>query len=609
MDKKKKPSSASIVALRFPDSVSKKLSAATKGVAGAIKEGDHHVTMAYMGDDEMDDETKKRVRRAVKMYAASTPPLTGGSFNGTGSFKMGKHGKPFYANVQAKGLYKMREGLTSVLGKEGIKMGGGKPFIPHVTLAYLPDSEKTPQLNMDQDGLQFDALHLKMGDGEYERFPLAGEAKGYDMSGHVDAVRNAWQAKMRDRYGESWWEKGYTVETVEDDAVITKRGGKAYRCPYTMEDGRVRFGEIQPGMMQFIPIGGGGNEYKACTPKHARRMYEKANSDNRVLDVADGNIIFEKESKYFRSAYSGDGDDVRFAKPIPIKMSFQEMDDEDDEETKAGKRLGAPNLSMLNKIQEKLADAVAQLNQVLTWAQYLDVDGKSFPDFLDVDTLAEWCEEVKALSEIDLPPMYLKAVAGKETDKGIVVGGYMAPWGAPTRRDLQLDFFRPETNFFLDHYSNAPALFHHGKDPVVGKSVIGHRDDAFTDDTGLWVQDWLDKSNKFWGMVKALLERRALYYSPGAASHLVERDDNRQLKSYPIVDDTMTPTPVLAPLMMGRNIEYIKSAYKDAGLELTFPDGLGEGAGSAPMSANGRTQKQELALAMLNLQQRAMEAL
>jgi 2'-5' RNA ligase len=610
----KKPyGNGAMVALRFPDGVSKQIYADTKGIKGALPADDLHVTLAYLGESaDIEDEARDRIRNAIKGYAATAPPLEGGRLDGTGTFKMGDYGRPYYANLQAKGLYKMREGLVGALTDAGVKMADDR-FMPHATLAYLPEGTQTPQLDMSHEGLSFGSMYLKFGDGDYEEFKLGGEVKAADLSGTVESVQNAWRAKMRERYGDNWWDKGYQVDRVLDDSIITKKGGQTFRCPYVVDEGRVRFGDPEQVAVQYIPVAGGmsggGMEYKLCKPEHARKMFMKMmgdESDNRVLDVADGNIIYENDGKCYRRRYRGDGDDVTFGEPVQVKMTYEPME---DDETKAGRRLGAPRVSQLEALREKLTDVVAALSQVLNWAQYMDGTGKSFPDNLNLDLLAEWAEEAAALKSVDIPPMYLKAV--KETENGIIVGGYMMPWGSPVRRDLQLDYATPETKFYLDHYNKAPALFHHGKDPRIGRTILGHRDDARKDADGLWVQDWLDKSGKFWGMVKALLEKRALFYSPGAVPHLVERTPQRQLKAYPIADDTFTPTPVLAPLLGAeRSLDYVKSAYAEAGIELTFPAGLrGMSSSSDDMTSDGMSKEQQLALAMMNLQKEALSVL
>lgn len=528
-------SRGAMVALRMPDEVASKMYDAAKACGKRrVKASDMHATLAYLGEDEMDDEEKAKVRRAVKDYAAKMAPLSGFGVSGTGKFEKGEYGVPFYARCSAPGLRRMRRGLVSALEDEGVKMASdARPFNPHVTLAYLDDDTQSPELDIDHQGLSLGSLWLKFGDGDYEEFPMSGETKAIDLGGRVDLVRSAWHARMREQYGENWWDAGYQADRILDDAIICKKGDQTFRCPYVVDEaGNVAFGAMQPVDVTYTPRAG------------------------------------------------------------------------DEGAMKAGARVQAPKLSMLQNLREKLSEAVAQLNQVIMWGEYQDGADKAWPDWLNIDALAAWAEEVKALSVPGLPPMYLQEI--KSTPTGVVIGGYMAPFGSPVKRDLQLDYFTPETDFFLENYPKAPAIFHHGKDPVVGKAVLGQRDDAYLDETGLWVQDWVNKSGKFWELVKALLDRKMLYYSPGAVPHLVERTHDRQLKAYPIADDTFTPTPVQAPLLgRERSLDYIKSAYQEGGIEL--PAMLRGEPGNG--STGDAERRRRLELEMLNLQKTMIEVL
>jgi len=154
-----------------------------------------------------------------------------------------------------------------------------------------------------------------------------------------------------------------------------------------------------------------------------------------------------------------------------------------------------------------------------------------------------------------------------EDDTGITVGGYLLLWGDEKRVDLQGDYFTKSTELWMDKYPTVPALFHHGLDQDVGMTVMGRRTSHKADDVGVWVEDWLDKSSKYWAMVKPLLEAEALYYSPGSSQHLIEREDDGRLKSFPVVEDTLTPVPAQHRLLP---IEHIQSAYKSAKIEMTF---------------------------------------
>ena len=180
--------------------------------------------------------------------------------------------------------------------------------------------------------------------------------------------------------------------------------------------------------------------------------------------------------------------------------------------------------------------------------------------------------------EVEYKPVAKAAILGaagyavkaiREQDGGQVIGGYLLLWGGPKQKDLQGDYFTPATELWLDHYKSAPTLFHHGLDDTVGLSQIGRRITAKSDDTGVWVEDWIDKSNRYWAVVEPLLEAQRLYYSPGSAPHLIKRAKSGELLSFPIVEDTLTPMPAQYRL---RPIEEIEATYKSANIELNLPD-------------------------------------
>jgi len=151
-----------------------------------------------------------------------------------------------------------------------------------------------------------------------------------------------------------------------------------------------------------------------------------------------------------------------------------------------------------------------------------------------------------------------------EDENGVTVGGPLLLWGSDKRKDLQDEYFTRETELWLERYKSVPALFHHGLDKKVGLSVIGHRVKAEINEDGVWVQDWIDKSNRYWAIVEPLLKAERLYYSPGSAPHLVKAEEDGKLLSFPVVEDTLTPIPAQFRL---RPVGEIKAAYKAANLE------------------------------------------
>jgi len=167
----------------------------------------------------------------------------------------------------------------------------------------------------------------------------------------------------------------------------------------------------------------------------------------------------------------------------------------------------------------------------------------------------------------DAPTHAVKAVS--EDDGALTVGGYLVMWGSPTEKDLQGEYFTKSTQLWTDRYPTVPTLFHHGLDSTIGLSVVGHRTKAAADDVGMWVEDVIDKSNSYWVYVDALVKAGKLHYSPGSAPHLVKSTSDGELLSFPVVEDTLTPTPAQPRL---RPIEQIRAAYKSANIDIELPD-------------------------------------
>ena len=218
------------------------------------------------------------------------------------------------------------------------------------------------------------------------------------------------------------------------------------------------------------------------------------------------------------------------------------------------------------------------------------------------NSMWEKAQEGKAIGADELPGEDTNTCAVKflrDEDNGAVVGGYIALWGSPEKKDLQDDYFTPDTWLGLSEYPTVPALFHHGLDEKVGLSVIGKRVKSGVDEVGAWVEDWLDKGNQYWKMVRPLLDREALFYSPGSAPHLVKRQADGRLDSYPIVEDTFTVIPAQHRL---RPVAQIKAAYKAAGLTYPLEDDEtgGDDAGASCLEADEAAAKAIALLARIN---------
>ena len=122
------------------------------------------------------------------------------------------------------------------------------------------------------------------------------------------------------------------------------------------------------------------------------------------------------------------------------------------------------------------------------------------------------------------------------------VGGYLVMWGDEMQRDLEGEYFTPETDLGLDWFVERPALYHHGLDKTLKSTLIGKIDQLTPDDTGVWVEAQLDLRNQYVQAVLQLVEKGAVGWSSGSLPQLV-RVDNGKIIRWPIVEGSITPTP------------------------------------------------------------------
>ena len=80
----------------------------------------------------------------------------------------------------------------------------------------------------------------------------------------------------------------------------------------------------------------------------------------------------------------------------------------------------------------------------------------------------------------------------KTLDSAGRVGGYLVVWGNPGERDLQGEYFTPETELGLTWYPQRPVLYQHGLDGALKAAVIGSIDTLVRDETGVWAEAQLD---------------------------------------------------------------------------------------------------------------------
>ncbi len=147
------------------------------------------------------------------------------------------------------------------------------------------------------------------------------------------------------------------------------------------------------------------------------------------------------------------------------------------------------------------------------------------------------------------------------------VGGYLVVWGNPAQRDLQGEYFTPETELGLTWYDRRPVLYHHGLDGDVGPAVIGVMDTLKADAVGVWAEAQLDLRQRYTRAVQRLVDSGRLGWSSGSLPHLVDVADDGRIRRWPIVEGSLTPTPAEPRRTDARTI---KSAYEACGLSSEF---------------------------------------
>ncbi len=192
------------------------------------------------------------------------------------------------------------------------------------------------------------------------------------------------------------------------------------------------------------------------------------------------------------------------------------------------------------------------------------------------------------------------------------IGGYLLVWGASAhrdggsveegqavQRDLQGQYFTPETDVGLDWYERRPVLYHHGLDGALKAAVIGVIDSLIPDETGLWAEAQLDLRKRYVRAVRRLVDQGLLGWSSGSLPHLVEISADGQIKRWPIVEGSLTPTPA-EPRQT--DVQTLKSAYTSLGLDMSR---LGLGGGDANLNENkqkkGNTMTEDIGAALKRL--------
>ena len=165
------------------------------------------------------------------------------------------------------------------------------------------------------------------------------------------------------------------------------------------------------------------------------------------------------------------------------------------------------------------------------------------------------------------------------TDDAVILAGHGVIFGG---RDLEGDFFTPETDFMLDLVPRKLITFNHTQDiskslppqmrdvargmPVI-KDAIGflENENIDYDKVGLWIEATINTSKEYMQYVTEMLERGLLGWSSSTAGAFMDVDPTGKVLRWPIIEFGLTPIPA-EPRTLG--VSQIKALFNDAGLEV-----------------------------------------
>ena len=124
------------------------------------------------------------------------------------------------------------------------------------------------------------------------------------------------------------------------------------------------------------------------------------------------------------------------------------------------------------------------------------------------------------------------------------VEGYAILFTDRRSKDLTGDYFTRRTALEWEGKEKRPALYHHGMDDMLkGKRLGSGWEKVHEDDVGVWVKNQLNMRDEYEAALYGLVEAGKEGLSSGTASHMVDRSDDGELRSWPVVEISFTPTP------------------------------------------------------------------
>jgi len=178
-------------------------------------------------------------------------------------------------------------------------------------------------------------------------------------------------------------------------------------------------------------------------------------------------------------------------------------------------------------------------------------------------------------------------------DDTLTIAGYGVVWGG---KDLEGEYFTRDTDFWFDRITERPmTLYDHAQDGTIKRSVLGRVSRKVANDVGLWIEAQIDRANQYADAIRELTEKGVLGWSSGAVGHLVDRDKDGRITSWPVVEFSLTPTPA-EPRTLG--VQALRSlAESEPAVKAWLPQG-DEEASPAPAAKGAEDAADESTITM-----------
>lgn len=172
------------------------------GIPGGADTESLHITLLHLGNAaDLAPNQTRLITGVVAEVVARTMQMRG-SVGGVGRFNAAEGApEPFYANVMVPGLAALRADLIKALTDAGVALPPQHdPWIPHITLAWLPADAASPPLQLQQVPVWIDkisvavaetryVLHLQDKDGDWDSDGLYDNQVSYPTT-------TAWQPDL-----------------------------------------------------------------------------------------------------------------------------------------------------------------------------------------------------------------------------------------------------------------------------------------------------------------------------------------------------------------------------------------------------------------------------